>query len=1381
MDQFEEIFTLGERPARRSTSTAFRETLAALVENRPPPSLRAMLEEDDDLAERLDYKARHTRVLLSLREDFLHLLERWRRSMPSLMENRLELRMLSGPQAFLAVVRPGQLRSGMPAIIPDQVGQAIVRFVAGANDDVPLDEIDAVPPLLSLVCAELNAQRLDSGEPQISQAQFEGHGTDILKSFYVRSFDLATYGSALDGVPDADAALENLRSLIEDRLLSPDGFRESIAFDTIARDLSHAAQRAASHAVLDALVERRLLTVEERGGVRRIELAHDVLTRIVKASRDERHEVEAISRARSEQERAEAETARILKERNRLKRLAILASCLALIAAGGAIVGWLGLKRSEEAKAQALQAKNQAVNARNQAVESEKKAVDARNQALVARNEAQLGFESAWKGLTTLYDDYASGTLENTPGISGRQANALKSKLRGHLLEQLRKLNHEHTDHRGTIHYISRLLLDEGREAIADADLTRARARLTEALQWSGKRPLDSASEAELYAEILLEQARLPSHAGDSKRGAEAAASSLPAVRRLASRWPDSWRIEYVVIRLEYVKLRPDIDNRHAFASLAERLVPLIEKSGRHFDPVVSHFTIETTGFRTSGGFDRGVADYSSLRNLIVWFREHLVQGNSYTLVQLENVAGRFHNLLEFTGSQFAKPNDKSTAAERRAVLNELETTMKAIETRLPKSTIVYGTRGVLLRLQDMSVKDGINTRSRDELRAASEKHRMVPSALGVGSSVADLLATAFTSYVDRNAVPAAKTAAHRAVQNAMQDFVSLDLFGADTVLQNPNIVLAGELLSELGHDDPVAAIYKQMVDHYLQLYIQANRDSRSAFIGTVASITRAQVESWHRNRQYQKVAGYWDRFYAGLPIMTFTSGETVKLIDQLTLCASSLLRIGRGAEGHRLLNDTFMLCESILADRPWAYFVREPMFQMCFDAAKILSEGGEPRKAQEWLRRGWALYKECEGNDIDLGHYAELPLQGTVPKNIPDNDASFFAQKGSPKRFTIRVDFNGVKSRYYIYVRSGKNAYQRLLDQFRWVSEIREGTVPKELQQIFERIHKLAEDNKINYQELCAKEFPKAVLLAAETQLQAARAIVNAQDKQKATPDEIADKKRTLSAAYAAVSRAAMDFSSWKKLGDYATGWLEELDEENPSALSSLAIALFAQERITLGLEIYIRYWDAPDNNHEFRKVAGADIESLTDSEGKIGSLRMAYLLARASNTSFPEVMKFVFRQEIVVQLLDNAITRLKEAEGAYLKDKSDANRQKLAAICNAASHLALFRKRWTDAENWARKAVELKDSSGHTANANLATAWLFQGKYEQALEIYRKYWKDPWKGNTLGDEVLADFEALENYDIKHPDVSRIKAALGKTANTSPSSTHKPKAETKP
>lgn len=297
IDQFEEIFTFGERPQRRPLSAAFRETLAALVENRPPASLRQKIHQDDELAERLDYKAQNVRVLVSLREDFLHLLERWRRAMPSLMENRLELRTLSGPKALLAVTEPGRLRPGMPDIIPHQVGEAVVRFVAGANPDEPLDALEVAPPLLSLVCSELNAQRLAAGEAQVTQAQFEGHSGDILTRFYERSFDPATYGTALADVPDAAAALKDLRRLIEDRLLSADGFRENIALDTISRELSRGRDPNAAAAVLDQVVQRRLLTLEERGGVRRIELAHDVLTGVVRASRDERYETEAAARA----------------------------------------------------------------------------------------------------------------------------------------------------------------------------------------------------------------------------------------------------------------------------------------------------------------------------------------------------------------------------------------------------------------------------------------------------------------------------------------------------------------------------------------------------------------------------------------------------------------------------------------------------------------------------------------------------------------------------------------------------------------------------------------------------------------------------------------------------------------------------------------------------------------------------------------------------------------------------------------------------------------------------------------------------------------------------------------------------------------------------
>ena len=282
-DQFEELFTLGR--ARYDSISAFRDALSGLVENRIPESIRRATQDDDALAERLRISLRPCKVLLSLREDFLHQLERWRHSMPSLMENRMELRLLAGPQALDAVVQPGKLRCRQSAInsqqsaipiIADDTGTAIVRFVAGALPDAPLLEIDAVPPLLSLLCAELNNQRLakQTKPKQISAAQIQGSAEEILERFYGACFASAPPG---------------LRELIEDRLLSPDGHRQSVTSGTIIAALGDlGVSRAETESALDTLVNTRLLTVEERGGTMRVELTHDILTGVVRRSRDQR-------------------------------------------------------------------------------------------------------------------------------------------------------------------------------------------------------------------------------------------------------------------------------------------------------------------------------------------------------------------------------------------------------------------------------------------------------------------------------------------------------------------------------------------------------------------------------------------------------------------------------------------------------------------------------------------------------------------------------------------------------------------------------------------------------------------------------------------------------------------------------------------------------------------------------------------------------------------------------------------------------------------------------------------------------------------------------------------------------------------------------------
>ena len=56
---------------------------------------------------------------------------------------------------------------------------------------------------------------------------------------------------------------------------------------------------------IDRLVERRLVRREDRGGVQRLELTHDLLCGVVRASRDRRLQIEAAKKDRRAIEEAQ--------------------------------------------------------------------------------------------------------------------------------------------------------------------------------------------------------------------------------------------------------------------------------------------------------------------------------------------------------------------------------------------------------------------------------------------------------------------------------------------------------------------------------------------------------------------------------------------------------------------------------------------------------------------------------------------------------------------------------------------------------------------------------------------------------------------------------------------------------------------------------------------------------------------------------------------------------------------------------------------------------------------------------------------------------------------------------------------------------------------
>jgi hypothetical protein len=318
-DQFEELFTLSPTSeTSRARNRALLTALAELVENRPPESFQRRLEADPELVDEFEFDGRHYGVLLSLREDYLANLQSFRREIPSVGQYGMRLTGMNGRQAFAAVIEPGR------DLVTPAVARHIVQHVASAQssdgsqtDPVGLASLEVEPSLLSLVCRELNNRRLAGHMPQISAELVAESRDAILRKFY---------DDALAGQP------EGVRQFVEDELLNESGFRESVSLEKAGKTI---AARGGAPNALDQLVRRRLLHVEERLGAQRVEITHDVLTKVIRQSREERQEREK-ALAAAERERVLQEQLRKGRRRTRLISLGLGSAFL--LAIGVAVV-----------------------------------------------------------------------------------------------------------------------------------------------------------------------------------------------------------------------------------------------------------------------------------------------------------------------------------------------------------------------------------------------------------------------------------------------------------------------------------------------------------------------------------------------------------------------------------------------------------------------------------------------------------------------------------------------------------------------------------------------------------------------------------------------------------------------------------------------------------------------------------------------------------------------------------------------------------------------------------------------------------------------------------------------------------------------------------
>lgn len=270
LDQFEELFTLQSQEAREG----FLSELGYLIRGIAPPS-------QPKIESTAGEGPPSIRVVLSLREDFLGLLEEASDHIPEILDHRYRLAPLTYEMASKAITGPAAIEARDAStrafrLEPDVV-TSILAYLTKSTAGARSSGGPHVEPFhLQLICQRIESiaafkQKQSSGEIVVN---FRDLGGDAGLAETLENF----YADAIRSLP-ARYLRGAVRVLCEQYLISPEGRRLSVEERELLRQLKLPRE------TLSQMVERRLLRTDRRSDSTYYELSHDALVQPVLASR----------------------------------------------------------------------------------------------------------------------------------------------------------------------------------------------------------------------------------------------------------------------------------------------------------------------------------------------------------------------------------------------------------------------------------------------------------------------------------------------------------------------------------------------------------------------------------------------------------------------------------------------------------------------------------------------------------------------------------------------------------------------------------------------------------------------------------------------------------------------------------------------------------------------------------------------------------------------------------------------------------------------------------------------------------------------------------------------------------------------------------------
>jgi tetratricopeptide (TPR) repeat protein/tRNA A-37 threonylcarbamoyl transferase component Bud32 len=264
--------------------------------------------------------------------------------------------------------------------------------------------------------------------------------------------------------------------------------------------------------------------------------------------------------------------------------------------------------------------------------------------------------------------------------------------------------------------------------------------------------------------------------------------------------------------------------------------------------------------------------------------------------------------------------------------------------------------------------------------------------------------------------------------------------------------------------DEQALALYDESLDVYTRrIWSFDNRQDPYA-VSHLLQIASEAAECAKRLQQKEKVSAIAaTAFKVGKDC---TNREGIQSLASVLASSGGILQEAkRYREAIEAYQQSLNVARPPLDQATWHWYLRSSVATAYLHLAELYERVGEVEneaRARQHYLRVWGG-----------------PILGMKTMDYIDPDPApsaaeaqrlrvFMAKLPGMKRFTVPAEFGGLKYPLHVYISEVPWPKDPLEDQARWLEEERGGTIPEEVRESFRKLHKIAHENNVSFQDLC-------------------------------------------------------------------------------------------------------------------------------------------------------------------------------------------------------------------------------------------------------------------------------------------------------------------------